>query len=274
MFRSVGDALDQTWPTRGRLLSVLQEASIGAARETLLHELEQFDPPDRFRTEHEQYVQFLRDQVPLTHEHDQRAADGDLLGVAAYRAKLLAARRTFVAGLSPAFCNAMMVPPDALADEQANGPADAPFCRVNDQLPSGEYGIELHNILKRFGAEFGPRVGGFLPALTREEFFGYLAVIQPEVEALLEETGRQVRTLKPPAELGADHDVVLRFLEETLEIARAITRAAENQERAKLETELFPLSGEVLCKAERALSSEIRPVVDPYFGPEAPAFCR
>ena len=181
VFSSVGEALEQTWPTRGRLLSVLQEASIGAARENLLNELEQIEPPDRFRAEHERYIQFLGEQVPLTHEHDQRVSDGDLLGVAAYRAKLLAARGTFVAGVSPAFCRALMSSPDAPDDRPADIPADGPddnlVCGVADQLPGGKYGNELHNILKRFGAEFGPRVGGFLPALTQEEFFGYLAVI-------------------------------------------------------------------------------------------------
>ena len=90
----------------------------------------------------------------------------------------------------------------------------------------------------------------------------------------MEETGRQIRELEPPVELRLDHDVVLQYFEETLEVARAITRAAEAQDRAKLETELFPRSGEVLCRARVSLSPEVIPIVSIFFGPQIPEFCR
>ena len=105
---SVGTALDQTWPTRERLIDVLSEARIGDARASMLEELDQLDPPDRFQEDHHRYMAFLREQVPLTQEHDQRASQGDLAEVVVYRARLLAARSVFFGTLASAdFCNAI-----------------------------------------------------------------------------------------------------------------------------------------------------------------------
>ena len=130
----------------------------------------------------------------------------------------------------------------------------------------------MYDLLKEFGAEFGPRVTGFLPALSSEELLASLVVLQAEIESVIQNTGSSIRELQPPPEFAADHEVVLTFFDQILEVARDITMAAAEGDTQSLNP-LFRQSGEVFCTAELALSPDIRPVVAPYFGQEAPPNC-
>ena len=234
------DPLAQTWPTRTRLLSVLREARIGTARRAFLHTLEEIEPPPRFKGEHDRYLQFLREPVPLTLQHDLYADEGNLVGIVQARADLLAARGVFLTEASSAFCEAL------------TGPG-APPCRRSDAAQGGEYAAELSVLSRRFGAEFGPRVSGFVPALSEEEFFQSLLEVQPSVEGLIDNMAQGMQELDPSPEFRGDHERAIRYFEELLEVSRSITQAAMNKQRHKLLMELFPLSGQVLCDARRDL---------------------
>ena len=117
-------------------------------------------------------------------------------------------------------------------------------------------------------------MGAFsLPALSNEERFAALAIIQPEIERVLEEALSSAQGLEPPGELQADHDVVVRYLEETLDTARAITRATQERD-VPAQREQFIRSGTVFCDAEQALSPAARSIVSVLFGDEIAEECR
>ena len=203
----------------------------------------------------------MREQVPLTHKHDRYADDGDLVGIVVARAELLAAREVFLTEVSPAFCQALTEP-------------GAPPCNRGDAVRDGEYATELGALSRRFSAEFGPLVSGFLPALSAKEFFESLLELQPSVEGLIDNMAEGMRELDPPTELRGDHDRTIRYFEELLAVSRSITQAARDGQQDKLLMELFPLSGQVLCDARRDLSAEFIPLLVNVFGPETPPFCR
>ena len=257
MVRSIDQSLSQTYPVAARLFEVLQAADVSETVQAVLTDIEQLTPPDRFRDDHERYVRALSDTVPFAQEHDRAIEVRDLVSVFVARSRMLAAQQRALAEASPAICRAAAIEPRA-----------ATFCDTGDPLPGGEYGVELRTVFKRYSAEFGPRVSSFPAAFTPEERFQALEVLQPEIEQVLDETAESVRALEPPTELRADHDRLVLFLEETLDVARAITQAAEDRDFDRTQVE-FIRSGTVLCDAHADLSATMKRLLAFYFPPQA-----
>ena len=148
----------------------------------------------------------------------------------------------------------------------------AAYAGGSDDLPGRAYGQEVHAALAAFQAEFSPRVGSTFPALNEAEQLRLLASIQAQVEAAVQATRGQLAALTPPEEFQADHNVLLRFLDEIGEVARLITAAAEEGDVAALPA-LYRQSGVVLTTAQCALSDGFRPLARPFFGADAPDGC-
>ena len=266
VIESISEALSTTWPTRERLLDVLGEAEVSVVFDSAQRQFEQLDPPQVFRSDHERFLEFMGGTSPYLREHDQAVQDGDLVGIFIARAHAIVARQIVALDVSPAFCVALFG-----QEEDAPPP---PFCDQNKSLPGGEYGVAIHGALERYGGEFNPRVGSFPPILTPEELYSALAALNPEIEVVIQETKDEVMGHRPPIEFKGDHDRLIKYLDENLETARAITSAANGQDEAKLRDELFPQSGDVFCAAQRDFSDEFRALIAPYFGDEVPPQCR
>ena len=266
---SIGEALSTTWPTRERLLDVLGEADVSGKLEDAHQQAEQLSPPESLRPDHSLYMRFMEEAGGHIRDHDQAVQAGDLVSVFVRRAHAFVARGKMIRAVSPAFCDALT------RDPPGGGPPHRSFCNgEGGELPGGEYGTALHAIFEQYASEFNPRVSSFSPAFTPEELYASLAILNPEIETMIEEARDMVMALAPPAELRADHDRVILYLEENLELAREISQAARDQDGAELRTDLFPESGIVLCNAQRELSDAIRPLVAPFFGDEVPELCR
>ncbi len=269
LLASISEALRTTWPTRERLLDVLGEADVSATFAAARKQVEQLSPPDKFGPDHSRYLEFLNEATPYLHDHDQAVQGGDLVGVFVGRAHAFVARGKMRRGVSAGFCNALT------HGAPEGAPTRSPFCGgEGEQLPGGEYGTALHAIFRLYATEFNPRVSSFPPAFTPDELYSSLAILNPEIETVIEEARDMVMALTPSAELRADHDRLILYLEENLELARAISQAARDQDGVGLRTDLFPESGIVLCNAQRELSPTIRPLVTPFFGDEVPEQCR
>ena len=79
---------------------------------------------------------------------------------------------------------------------------------------------------------------------------------------------------RPLAEFQWDHDRLIKYLDENLDTAHAITNAAKAQDESKLRDDLFPASGDVFCAAQREFTEEIRSLIAPYLGDRIPPQCR
>ncbi len=218
----------------------------------MVQQAEQLDAPDRYQSDHDSYLQSLRDSLPLSRDFDLAIDDSDLVAVQLARTELFLSRTRLLLQASPAFCQA------ALESDLS------PSCASAEPPAGGAYGAELYAIFRRFAAEFSPRVGAFPPAYTPEERFATLEALQPEIISALEEALGSVRALEPPAELRADHDRVIQYFEETLDVSRAISQAAEDRDFAATE-EQFQRSGAVVCSAVQDLSPEVLPIVAAFF---------
>ena len=107
--------------------------------------------------------------------------------------------------------------------------------------------------------------------MTPEERFKGLEILQPEIEAVLQETADAIRKLEPTEELRADHDRLIQYLEETADVARAITAAAKERSFEETQVEV-DRSGTVFCAARGDLTDTVKPLVD-FFFRATPAAC-
>ena len=83
---------------------------------------------------------------------------------------------------------------------------------------------------------------------------------------MLEEAGEAVRVLEPPDEYRADHQVIVKYWEDILEVSRAISRATVNRDTVEQRRQ-FIESGVVACNAARSLSDAIRPILGSHLFP-------
>jgi hypothetical protein len=142
---------------------------------------------------------------------------------------------------------------------------DSPFalgCGGNDaERAHGEYGEALFAAWRRYGREFGSRASAFYPAMSPEERFESLRVLQPEIVRAHDLAIEEVGALTPPDVLVADHDRLLQFFEEQRQTALDIDAAVIAGD-TELVLQLFAFSGVVACTASEDLTDEIRPLID------------
>ena len=110
-----------------------------------------------------------------------------------------------------------------------------------------------------------PRVSSFPLGMLPDEFFTALLILNPEIEAVIAEALEAAEQLSPPEEFRTDHQRLLQYFRENLELAQAITGAARDREIDKLRKEYFPQSGVVVGAAIKDFSDEFKPLIDPYF---------
>ncbi|MCH8283344.1 MAG: hypothetical protein IIC20_02060 [Chloroflexi bacterium] len=249
---AVGRALSQVYPTRDALLEAIRVSRLLGANQRLRETLGQLEPPERFREDHARLALFLED-FSRERDVDAALANEDLLQVAVDRKDFLLGYGRAAQGSTIPFCNAV-----------AFGDASE-ICK--SEVPGGDYGSQLREILNTYLAvEFGPRVSSFPLGLSQDEVFEALLLLNPEIEEVLAEAGDKVRALQPPERYQADHAVIVRFLDEILGVAQAITRAARDQD-GEAQRAQFMESGVVSCRAVRALSDDIRPILGPHLAP-------
>lgn len=230
--RSVVEALSITYPVRERLFGVAREIGFGEAEREALAAAERLRPPERFVADHESWVASIREAIHHFDEGAEALERGALLDVVIAFMRIEADLAARIPGWSAEFCRAAipMVEPGGFE----GGPEVV--CRRGEAIPGGPYAEDLYGILLEAQLEIGRRIGlSGLPAFDPAEEIAYLGVIQPEVEALFDRALESVRGLSPPDDLRADHDLVVRFLEDMRAAAGRITEAAEAGDRELLE---------------------------------------
>ncbi len=263
--------LSQEQESAEALLSALSEAGAGTTFDPVIEALEELEPPERFRADHEVALEAMRAIAAADGDIGQAAEDGDIVAFTLGNMQLGLLQGELALDVSPEYC-------EALSDD----PAGMPLCER--EAGGGEYGMELHSIMSRFQAEFSPRVGAlmgpdtglfaavtFAPVLTAEDYSRLDAFVGADIEDVLERTRRDVQALDAPAEFQADHDRLLQFLDGALEVVQAALQAGEQQDSIQRMEELE--RGRVaFCSAAEDFSPDFQAVVDVFFDPD-PGFC-
>ncbi len=250
---AVGNVLGQSWPVPSLLFETIGESNLKAVLEDTLREVEHLTPPSRFKTDHGLYVRYLRDAAEQGQEFNLAAAEQNLVAFQVSAAQLFATDSLASAQVSETFCNVVARPQEVDW-----------VCKSSHAVPGGEYGAQVHEILKRFRAMFGPRVGAVGPPLLEDEEYQVLAAIQPEVEDILGKTRVSLAELEPPGSFRDDHERLLQYFDETLAVARSITAAGQQRDMEKLRS-LYADSGTVMNAASEEFSQEFRVIVGVYF---------
>jgi hypothetical protein len=248
---AVDEALEMTWPTRGRLLSVQADAEFYATIEAMLQQAEEIEAPERFAADHDLYVQSLRDTLVLAQDHDQAIADEDLVASVLALQGGWRVRATLLLQVSPRFCDA--VTPNSVGAS----------CQSID-LPGGPYGVQLEDAFRRYAADFSPRVGSFRTAYTAEERIDVILEVNSDIIRSIEQARDEIADIEPPEEFAQDHARLVQYLNDILEVARAITQAAEDGDDGQI-LEEFGRSGDVVEGVGCDFSSEFRPIVAFFF---------
>ena len=257
-FESFGETMEQAWPSIRELFRVLVEEGAGTAYDATLEAIEQLDPPQRFRADHDRMLQGIRDLLALDRTIGGSLASQDLETFVLSNSGLGETNSLMQLDLHPAVCRAVST-------------EDNSRCNRADPMPGGAYGSELYTIMGRFVARFGPRtVGVSIPPLARNEreVLGILAKLQPEVVTIVEETRAKVRQLEPPADLQVDHNRLLRYFDEQLEEIQTVPIVATQQNIGRLVGSGLPAPS-AFCQAQEELSSAIEPIVRVYFGDDS-----
>ena len=248
---AVDEALEMAWPTRGRLLDIQADAEFSATIETMLQQAEEIEAPDRFAADHDLYVQSLRDILVLALDHDQAIADEDLVASVLALQGGWRVRATLLLQVSPQFCSAVALSVGA-------------SCQSID-LPGGFYGVQLEDAVRRYAADFLPRVGSFRTAYTAEERIDVILEVNADIIRSIEQARDEIDDIEAPEEFAQDHARLVQYLNDILGVARAITQGAEDGDDEQI-LEEFARSGEVLDGADCDLSPEFRQIVGFFFG--------
>jgi hypothetical protein len=253
-----GEIFGRAWPLREQLISALLEAGVGTAFTGTLEALEEINPPDGYQAVHQSLVESTRELARLDAEAAQAVEDDDLARFVLINGQLGDVNGLFLINLPGGFCNAL-------------NPTGTPLrhlCAPVEQLPGGEYGAQLNQMLRQFQPRFESAGGvfGFPLSLLPEELARVFSVEAPIVEVLLQEIRDGVGSLTPTAELRLDHEVLIEYLEGVTITFREATEAAEAGDLQTARMAILGI-GEEICETQRSFSSpDFNLLVSVHFG--------
>ena len=113
-------------------------------------------------------------------------------------------------------------------------------------------------------AEIGP-IRGSLPGLSDAEALDVIGTVAPGIVSALEEVTEELAALSPPESLQADHDLIVRYAGDLVELVTEWRDAADRGDLSVAQSQQSPL-GELFCSTVDELSSAITPLANVHFG--------
>jgi hypothetical protein len=230
-FANFNRILGQSFASSDALLGALSEAGAGTTFSPTLDALQEIDPPERFRLDHE----LLLDKIEAADASDRAVAEAgenrDIVAFTVANKELSLALGSLAVETSSAFCFGLEVFPH--------------LCEPGDDLPGGEYGSSLNTIMRDFELNWGSRVGSlvdtanpeqfggvsYAPLISAEEYARLFALIGPEVEDVLVSVRESIEALDPSEEFVTDHDRLLQYFDGVADGFRALSQAVEDDDR-------------------------------------------
>ena len=275
-FMRFGTIFSQAYATRQRLILALLTAGVGTAFSETAAALQDIDPPDQFAAEHQALLEGYLELLRLDGEARLAVEDGDLAGFVLINGRLGEVFGTFVASMPAAFCNSLY--------------SGSELCASMEPPPGGVYGGQLDTVLRMFDIKRSGIEGalGFPLSLSPEETAVVFDEVAPRAVVLGDETRALLDALTPPAELRADHDLLIEYFDGLLDANKefAAAAAAGDLDAAGM---VLPRIGEIGCETQESffkaheseaqqsvLSSAFETIVGPHipceprFGPPGP----
>ena len=265
-FEKFNDLLAQSFASPEAILSALVDAGAGTSFDPVLEALEEIEPTARFVEDHRILIDGVDSMVEADQGIGAAAANDDIVGFQLGNIDLVLVQAALQLELSSEAC--LTLPLQHL-------------CQPPGELPGGEYGAALNEVMGGLAAELLPRVGvlqespqGPFSALTYlllyspEELVALYGAVDADTMAVLADAASAVNDLDPPDDFKTDHERLQAWFDETTDILEALFLATgedDKSERERLQAQF--MSG--LCSALDGFSFEANALVGVFFAPAA-----
>ncbi|GMR02701.1 MAG: hypothetical protein BMS9Abin20_1047 [Acidimicrobiia bacterium] len=249
-FKTILEATTRSYSTRGVLFEAVDEAGFPGGAQLALTQAQGVTPPGDFAQDHANWIQLRSTIVGIAEDDFVPALESrDLQELLAVLTKVDQSYGSFLKGLSREFCLAAAFNSD--------------LCPAGDDLPGGEYGQQVHEVL-RINRLDTSGLFTFVADMSPEERSVRLAEVQPQIESSLKSAGDAMARIDPPSAFVEEHAAFVRFFEEQYSTAVAITEANAEGDDARVLI-LFGESGEVLNRLRQSITPEYGPIAVPFF---------
>ena len=198
-------ALSDTELERTQLFEALAESNSVADLPRMLQVVEQTRPVDTLQSDRSTYLLFVKDIAGRSRNYQAAIDADDLFAIHEYAVQIAVARARMVVDVSPFFCTA------ALALESQR------VCEPEAKL-GGDYGARLQAIFRNLAAQIRPRIAFVPTQFDAKEEARAADALQAAMADALERALGPVRDLKPPVVLAPDHERLLRYLSDSLDV--------------------------------------------------------
>jgi len=264
-FEKFNALLAESFASPEVILSALVEAGAGTTFDPVLEALKEIEPTERFVEDHRIFVEGVEKMVEADQGIGAAAADDDIVGFQLGNLNLALVQGAMTLELSFEACTTL--------------PSQGPLCVSPGELPGGEYGAALNDVMRGLAAEFSPRVGvlhespqGVFSALTYlllyspVELVALYGAVDTDTMAVLADAASAVNDLQPPDAFKTDHERLQAWFNETSDALEALFLATgedELDERQGLQAQ----SRSAFCSAADDFSPEASSLVGVFFGP-------
>jgi hypothetical protein len=230
----------------------LEEAGAGKALDSTLVELEKMAPPESFESGHALLVAGVREAIIADQQVGQAVVDVDLLGFSLANISLGQQQVKMRLSLSKPLCNA----------------AEPSECDKHDSIcerpqpDDGKYGEDLFALMSELQIEVVPRASVEVPPFAFDLAEDILATISTELVRALELAVATAADIEPPENFEADHQRLVEYLEEQLQLAKSATVETLTERP----TEGPPPSIAAYCEAKGAFTADYARLVVVHFG--------
>lgn len=252
-FDGVSEALTVSYNTREVLFSAIRDVGYQGIASSTLILAEAISPPENYAADHEAWLAHRRLAVEKAKEITEAIEAQDLQAMFAVFTALDQDWAAIFVASHREFCLALN--------------QNSTLCQAPDDLPGGEYGAEVYEVL-RLNSLANLGLFDFFGDMSPEERSLRLDQVQPQIESNLKAGGDAMKAIDPPDEYEAEHQALIRYFDDQYANAVAITQANEERDEATID-ELFTASGVVFEAALDEMSPEYREVAAPWVGPDS-----
>ena len=199
------EALSDSEMGRTQLFQALSEANPEADLQRMSQVVQQTRPVDTLHSDRSRYLLFVKDIAERSRNYQAAIDREDLFAIQEYTVQIALARASMVADVSPFFCTA------ALALESQR------VCEPETRL-GGDYGARLQAVFRNLGAQIRPRIKFVQTQYDAEEEAMAVDALQAAMADALRRAFGPVRDLEPPVALAPDHQRLLQYLSESLDL--------------------------------------------------------
>jgi len=218
IFEGFRTVFAQSYPVREALISALLQAGVGTPFVEKTAILEALDPPERFRDDHQIWLESARELLRIDTEATAAAQAGDLVRFSVLNGQLGGVATAAKIALSPSYCLGI-----------SSTEIGKAICTSDDTNLGGGYQTVLNSMIRGFMPEFVNLQGniGFRLSLTPEELNQLLSETGAASRKTIQGFASELEEIVPPEELSADHERLQTFLGRAVEILAEVNRLGE-----------------------------------------------